>query len=141
MASFTGKAGKCSNFGNCSLADARTTIEVPNGQDFVCTECTKPLLLMDAGPQGGGNSKALAVGALLLVLLLAAGGIAWSLMSGKKAPEPAPPVAIGQPQAPPAIQAPQVPQAPKAEPAAQPPVSGNCSVSDESVGLCRRPAP
>ena len=135
MASFTGKAGKCSNFGNCSLADARTTIEVPNGQDFVCTECTKPLLLMDAGPQGGGNSKALTVGALLLVLLLAASGIAWSLMSGKKTPEPAPPVTIEQPQAAP------VPQAPKAEPAAQPPVSGNCSVSDESVGLCRRPAP
>ena len=135
MASFTGKAGKCSNFGNCSLADARTTIEVPNGQDFVCTECGKPLLLMDAGPQGGGNSKALAVGALLLVLLLAASGIAWSLMSGKKTPEPAPPVTIEQPQAAP------VPPAPKAEPAAQPPVSGNCSVSDESVGLCRRPAP
>ena len=141
MASFTGKAGKCSNFGNCSLADAHTTIEVPNGQDFVCTECTKPLLLMDDTPQGGANSKALAVGMVLLVLLLAAGGIAWSLMSGKKAPEPAPPVAIGQPQAPPAIQAPEVPQAPKAEPAAQPPVSGNCSASDERVGLCRRPAP
>ena len=140
MASFTGKAGKCSNFGNCSLADARTTIEVPNGQDFVCTECAKPLLLMDDGPQGGRNSKALAVGALLLVLLLAAGGIAWSLMSGKKAPEPLPPppVAIEQPQAP---QAPMAPQAPKAEPAAQPPVSGNCSESDERVGLCRRPAP
>ena len=135
MASFTGKAGKCSNFGNCSLADARTTVDVPNGQDFVCTECGKPLLLMDAGPQGGGNSKALAVGALLLVLLLAASGIAWSLMSGKKTPEPAPPVTIEQPQAAP------VPPAPKAEPAAQPPVSGNCSVSDERVGLCRRPAP
>ena len=135
MATFTGKAGKCSNFGNCSLADARTTIEVPNGQDFVCTECGKPLLLMDAGLQGGGNSKALAVGALLLVLLLAASGIAWSLMSGKKTPEPAPPVTIEQPQAAP------VPPAPKAEPAAQPPVSGNCSVSDERVGLCRRPAP
>ena len=131
MASFTGKSGKCSNFGNCSLADARTTVEVPNGHDFVCTECGKPLLLMDAGPQAGGNSKALAVGALLLVLLLAAGGIAWSLMSGKKAPasEPAPPVAIEQPQTP-----------PKAEPAAQPPVTGNCSEADERVGLCRRPA-
>ena len=132
MASFTGKAGKCSNFGNCSLADARTTIEVPNGQDFVCTECAKPLLLMDASPQGGGNSKALALGALLLVLLLAAGGIVWSLMSGKKAPEPPAPVAVEQPQAPPA---------PKAEPAAQPPITGNCSESDERVGLCRRPAP
>ena len=127
MASFTGKSGKCSNFGNCSLADARTAVDVPNGQDFVCTECGKPLLLMDAGPQSGGNSKALAVGALLLGVLLAAGGIAWSLMSGKKAPapEPAPPVAIEQP---------------KAEPAAQPPVTGNCSEADERVGLCRRPA-
>ena len=127
MASLTGKSGKCSNFGNCSLADARTTVEVPNGQDFVCTECGKPLLLMDAGPQSGGSSKALAVGALLLVLLLAAGGIGWSLMSGKKAPELPPPVAIEQPQT-----------APNAEPAAQPPVTGNCSEADERVGLCRR---
>jgi phosphate transport system substrate-binding protein len=130
MTSLTGKSGKCSNFGNCSLADARTTIDVPNGLDFVCTECGKPLLLMDAGPQGGGNSKALAVGVLLLVLLLAAGGIGWSLMPGKKAPDPAPPVAVEQPQAP-----------SKAEPAAQAPVSGNCSQADERVGLCRRPAP
>lgn len=130
MAAFTGKSGKCSNFGNCSLADARTTIEVPNGQDFVCTECGKPLLLIDAGPQAAGNSKALAIGVLLLVLLLAAGGIAWSLMKKAPAPEPAPPVAAPQPQAP-----------PKAEPAAQPPVTGNCSESDERVGLCRRPAP
>ena len=130
MASITGKSGKCSNFGNCSLADARTTVDVPNGQDLVCTECGKPLLLMDASPQGGGNSKALAVGALLLVLLLAGGGIAWSLMSGKKAPEPAPPVAVEQPHT-----------LPKAEPAAQPPVSGNCSEADERVGLCRRPVP
>lgn len=130
MASFTGKSGKCSNFGNCSLADARTAIEVPSGQDFVCTECGKPLLLIDAGPQAGGNSKALAVGALLLVLLLAAGGIAWSLMSKKSpTPEPGPPVAARQPQAP-----------PKAEPAALPPVTGNCSDADERVGLCRRPA-
>lgn len=129
MASLTGKSGKCSNFGNCSLADARTTIEVPNGMDFVCTECGKPLLLTDPGPQGAGNSRALAVGALLLVLLLAAGGIGWSLMKKEPAPEPAPPVAVEQPQTP-----------PKAEPAAQPPVTGNCSEADERVGLCRRPA-
>ena len=125
MTSLTGKSGKCSNFGNCSLADARTPIEVPNGQDFVCTECGKPLLLMDAGPQGASTSKALAVGALLLLLLLAAGGIGWSMMS-KKSPEPAPPMAVEQP---------------RAEPAAQPPVTGNCSQADERVGLCRRPAP
>ena len=49
MASLSNKSGKCSNFGNCSLADARTAIEVPSGVDFVCTECGKPLLLIDAG--------------------------------------------------------------------------------------------
>ncbi|MGV8803382.1 MAG: hypothetical protein ACWA6Y_00290 [Polaromonas sp.] len=131
MASLTGKSGKCSNFGNCSLADARTPIEVPGGQDFVCTECGKPLLLIDAGAQAGGNSKALAVGVLLLVLLLAAGGIGWSLMSGKKAPAPAPPaVVIEQPQA-----------LPKAEPAPQAPATGDCSQADAGAGLCRRPAP
>ena len=129
MASFTGKSGKCSNFGNCSLADARTTIGVPSGQDFVCTKCSKPLLQMDVGPQTGGNTKALAVGALLLVLLLAAGGIGWSLMKKVQAPEPTQPVAVEQPQA-----------VPKSEPVAQPQVSGNCSQADERVGLCRRPA-
>ena len=139
MASLTGKSGKCSNFGNCSLADARTPIEVPSGQDFVCTECAKPLLLIDAGPQGGSNSKALAIGVLLLVLLLAAGGIGWSLMSGKKAPapapEPAPPaVVIEQPRALPKVE-------PKSEPAPQVPVTGDCSQADASAGLCRRPAP
>ena len=135
MASFTGKAGKCSNFGNCSLADARTTIEVPNGQDFVCTECTKPLLLMDAGPQGGGNSKALAVGALLLVLLLAAGGIAWLLMSGKKTPEPAPPVAIEQPQAAPVPQAPRPNRLPSRRSAA----TVRCPMSASACAAVRPP--
>lgn len=134
MASITGKSGKCSNFGNCSLADARTTIEVPSGQDFVCTECGKPLLLTDPGPQGG-NSKALAVGVLLLVLVLvlAGGGIAWSLLSGKKSPEPTPPAAVVTP--PVTAEAPTNP--PQAEPAAKPPVTGNCSEADERAGLCR----
>ncbi len=125
MASLSGKSGKCSNFGNCSIADARTTVEVPNGLDFVCSECGKPLLSMDTGTKGG-NSKALAVGILLLVLLLAGGGIAWSLLAGKKTPVPVPPVAVEQPKNP-----------PQAEPAAQPPVTGNCSGADERAGLCR----
>ncbi len=139
MASLTGKSGKCSNFGNCSLADARTPIEVPGGQDFVCTECGKPLLLTDSSPPSGGNAKALTIGALLLIVLLVI-GIGWSLMSGKKTPEPTPEptsaVVIEQPRAP-------TPPAPTSEPAPQAPVpmTGDCSQADASAGLCRRPAP
>ena len=132
MASLTGKSGKCSNFGNCSLADARTPIEVPGGQDFVCTECSKPLLLTDTGSPSGGNAKVLAIGALLLMVLLA-GGMGWSLMSGKEAPasspapEPTPTMVIEQPQAP--------------APASTVPITGDCSQADASAGLCRRPTP
>ena len=82
MALVGGRSGKCSNFGNCSLADARKTVEVPAGLDFVCTECGKSLLLTDSGT-AGGSSKVLVIGALLIALL-AASGIAWSLFAGKK---------------------------------------------------------
>lgn len=128
MASLSNKSGKCSNFGNCSLADARTAIEVPSGVDFVCTECGKPLLLTDAGGKDGGSSKALMVGALLLVVVLAIAGIGWSLLTRKKAPEPAPPAAV------------VTPAAPKTQPQAEPPAKpahGHCSEADERAGLCR----
>ncbi|HQC79560.1 MAG TPA: hypothetical protein PLS67_03430 [Accumulibacter sp.] len=124
MASLSGKSGKCSNFGNCSLADARSMIEVPGGQDFVCTECNKPLLLTDSGP-GPGNKKTLVVGALLVLLLLAAVSIGWPLIAGKKPASPGP-----EPE-PPAVAKPAIPV---------PPTTGNCSEADERVGLCRRPA-
>ena len=122
MASISGKSGKCSNFGNCSIADARTPVEVPGGLDFVCNECGKPLLLIDSGTKGG-NSKALAVGALLLILVLAGGGIAWSLMAGKKSPET---MATEKPK-----------NNPPAESPSAKPASGTCSDADERVGLCR----
>ncbi|TAG36261.1 MAG: hypothetical protein EAZ34_01360 [Polaromonas sp.] len=125
------KSGKCSNFGNCSLADARKTVEVPAGLDFVCTECGKSLLLTDAGA-AGGNAKALVVGGLLLVVLLAATGVAWSLFAGKKT--------AAAPNAPvPAVTAspPAAGSVAKPEDALQPPLSGNCSDADAQAGLCR----
>ena len=131
MALVAGRSGKCSNFGNCSLADARKTVEVPAGLDFVCTECGKPLLLTDAGT-AGGNSKALIVGGLLVVVLLAAGGVAWSLFAGKKTAS-APDVPVPQVIVPPPV----AKSAAKSDDAPQLPLSGNCSDADAKAGLCR----
>jgi hypothetical protein len=141
MASLSNKSGKCSNFGNCSLADARTAIEVPSGVDFVCTECGKPLLLTDAGGKDGGNSKALIMGVSLLVVVLAIAGIGWSLLTRSKTPPPAPPAAVAPSAADSAAAA--VSAAVSATKAAAktqvppPSASGHCSEADERAGLCR----
>lgn len=123
LTSINSKAGKCSNFGNCSIADARTTVEVPSGLDFVCTECRKPLLLMDAGSPAG-RSKALVAGVLLVVLLLMVGA-SWFVLSGKKSVDPTPPPQTSAP----------VEAAPPTAPSG--PLSGNCSAADEMAGVCK----
>jgi hypothetical protein len=135
MALVSGRSGKCSNFGNCSLADARKTIEVPVGLDFVCTECSKPLLLTDAGT-AGGNSKALIMGALLLVVLLAAGGIVWSLFAGKKTAAP-PNVPAQEVMAAPPVPKPETKSETRPDAAPQPALFGNCSDADAKAGLCQ----
>ena len=84
MALKTGRSGICSNFGNCSIADARTTVEVPSGLDFVCTECSKPLLLAGSNDEGRNSKTPLVVGALLLLVM----GAAWFLLAGKKSADP-----------------------------------------------------
>jgi phosphate transport system substrate-binding protein len=92
MASVSGKSGKCSNFGNCSIADSRSPVDVPTGLDFVCHECGKPLLLR--GTEGGGSrSNAGLIVAALVVLLLGAAGVSWFLLAGKDKTE----VAVGAP--------------------------------------------
>lgn len=137
MQTVSGKSGKCSNFGNCSLADARVTIEVPTGLDFVCNECGKPLLQTDGGGAQAGGSKALLIGLGLGALLLAGGGAAWLL--GKKPPEPQPPAVVAAPPAAPPVTAPvtvpAVTPAPEKTPAV--PLTGTCSEADERAGLCR----
>lgn len=83
MALASGKSGKCSNFGNCTLADTRQTIEVPMGLDFVCNECGKTLVPSGAASTSGSLKRPVAIGAVLLALVLAAGAGAWSLLGGK----------------------------------------------------------
>jgi hypothetical protein len=125
------KAGKCTNFGNCTLADARTTIEVPTGLDFVCTECHKPLLLAEVGGPSR-NRTPLVVAAIVAVLLVAAGG-AWYYQRSHATPP------IASPTTPPAVVAapPVVPPAAQAAPVPESPApSGHCSPEDARRGLC-----
>lgn len=132
MTSVGGKVGKCSNFGNCSLADARTAQDIPSGVDFVCGECGKPVLLTDAGKPTGSQSATVIVVGLLVVLLLAGGAIVWSLLKGEKKEEKRDAPAVAAPAAP--RDAVAAPPAPK--PLA--PETGNCSDADAQVGICRK---
>lgn len=136
MANTHSKSGKCSNFGNCATADARATVEVPGGLDFVCNECGKPLLLIDTGPQGGGSKTLLVLG-LLLAILLVGGSSAWFLLTDTATPTPTPPPVMPAPAAPAVVApAPPAPPAPQTE-APTRPAHGHCSAADERAGLCR----
>lgn len=130
MSSSHNKSGKCSNFGNCSLADSRATVQVPTGMDFVCTECGKPLLMSDMG-DGGGNKMVL-IGAAIGALVLAAGGAWFFLGRNKPEPPPPPPAPVLAP-APAPLPAPVVAPTPPA-----PPITGHCSDADAKAGLCRK---
>lgn len=123
MASVAGmnRSGVCSNFGNCSIADARTKVELTAGMDFVCPECGKPLLLNEGDSTGAGRKTGLIVAGIVLVLVLA-GGSAWMFGSKAKADGASKPAAA----------------APVPQPAAaggRP--SGDCSVADEKAGICK----
>ena len=64
------RRGKCTNFGNCEVANQQKIISVPQGADFVCPECGRELSEMRvAAPR---NNRALVGGVIVLVLLLAA---------------------------------------------------------------------
>jgi hypothetical protein len=77
------RIGKCINFGLCSQADGRETIQVAGGGDFSCPECGKPLTeTTDAAGSSGRNAaggKKAAVIAGLGLLLIA--GSAYKFLS------------------------------------------------------------
>ena len=37
------RKGKCTNFGNCPIADSKEILQIPLGVDMVCTECKRQL--------------------------------------------------------------------------------------------------
>src|SRR5215472_8508858 len=61
------KSGICTNIGNCTTADARKRVELEPGQEFICPECAKPLLVApDKSPTKTGIFVAMAAGATIL---------------------------------------------------------------------------
>jgi len=133
MATTTSRLGKCSNFGNCTLADARKTIEVSSGNDFVCSECGKPLLPIDGNGKPAGGRAGMIVAAVAGALVLA--GAAWFFTRERAAPPPPPP----PPPAPAVVAPPALPSPPAVTAPSTVPVTGDCSTADERAGLCRRP--
>lgn len=133
------RSGICSNFGNCSIADARGTVELTTGMDLVCPECGKPLLLKEGTASGAGGKTGMIVMGVALALLLAAGG-AWFF--GSKTPPdatvksaPAVTEKADKPAPPPPPTVEEKPKPVPATPAVLP--SGDCSPDDEKAGVCK----
>ncbi len=63
------RQGKCTNFGNCEVANQQKIVPVPQGADFVCPECGREL--SEIRVAAAGNHNALFGGVILVILLLA----------------------------------------------------------------------
>ncbi len=116
------KNGICVNVGNCDNANQKKVLEIGIGQDFVCPQCGKSLIIYTP-PKGKSLALLAAVGVLVLLVLLV---VAWRMSSGDKeaAPAAAPPAAAQPTPAPPAAVPPPAPATP---PAATPAAPDNMS--------------
>lgn len=80
------RRGSCINFGNCSKADLKETIELGVTEDFVCPECESELTEIVGKKGSGGKKLPLVIGGVVLVLALVGGGLFFAL-SGNEADE------------------------------------------------------
>ena len=71
----TGKRGLCMNLGNCGNANQQKVLDIGIGEDFVCPECHKSLIVHN--PRTGPSGAVLALAGVLLVVALA--GVGWWL--------------------------------------------------------------
>ncbi|HNF67181.1 MAG TPA: hypothetical protein PK144_15495, partial [Plasticicumulans sp.] len=69
------RTGLCVNVGNCPSANARKVVPVAPGQDFVCPDCGKSLVVYQPAKKG---AQALIIAAAAGVVL-ALGGVGWWL--------------------------------------------------------------
>jgi hypothetical protein len=66
------RKGKCTNFGNCTTADAQEIVTVPAGKDLICPTCGKGLTEVGAPVQK--SSMPLVLGIVAVVLVAAGAG-------------------------------------------------------------------
>ena len=74
------RQGKCTNFGNCEVANQQKIVPVPQGADFVCPECGRELSQIRIAAPRNNNA---AFGGIIVVVLLFAGLISFKACSGK----------------------------------------------------------
>ncbi|WP_295577716.1 SUMF1/EgtB/PvdO family nonheme iron enzyme [uncultured Lamprocystis sp.] len=119
MAEQTGRTGKCTNFGNCTLADTGADVSIPEGAAPVCTECGRGLMVSQPG-----KDRSKLIGGVIALVVLAAIAVAamtflWDYLMPAAAPEPP---AVAEPMEPPPPRTESVlPAPPQAEPVLPPP--------------------
>lgn len=64
--------GKCTNFGNCSIADGGQAAEVPEAANFVCPECGRQLIETSRDMTSGNLMKIGGVLGLVAMIIIAA---------------------------------------------------------------------
>lgn len=131
------RKGSCINFGNCSKADLKETIELGITEDFVCPECDSELTEIVGKAKGGKKKMPLIIGGVVLVLALAGGGLIYAL-SGDDTDEFEdfePAATTGQVQPVEEIQPAPVAEEPVAAPEETKPVSQPVPVSNSSLDL------
>ena len=81
------KYGRCANYGECTLADTHKVIDSTE-DNFICTECGKPLraATISSSPSGnntrvGGGVPKWAIPLLAILLLIGGGFAAWKFWS------------------------------------------------------------
>lgn len=115
-----GKRGLCMNLGNCENANQHKVLDIGIGEDFICPECNKSLIVHN--PRTGPSKAVLAVGGGVLVVALA--GVGWWLYarnSEEAAWAPPAPAAVDTPVAAPPPPPPVVVKEPVPAPAADTP--------------------
>ena len=124
MAEQPGRTGKCTNFGNCTLADTGADIPIAEGSAAVCTECGRGLMVSQP-PKG--RSKV--VGAVIaLVVLIAVLGLGVKFLLDALSTDDGPRVTATDP----VVQTP--PDAPEPPTPAEPPDDTPASPAASPIG-------